>query len=92
MLSGCPLLCRQVWHVRGLPVVVSQVATIPAPTYYLLQCKRRVFESDGVLPEVGEIVVCLQSAGPSKGQQLVCHKVHKDGWKQAGELGDGGRM
>ena len=56
--------------------------------WHAAQCKREIFQRDGgkqggaAMPEIGDVVVCLQSAGPRAGQKLKCRRVHKDGWDE----------
>ena len=52
-------------------------------------CKREVFERNGQEPKIGDVVVCLQSAGPRAGFAYRCVAMDRHlgkGWVRVPEL------
>jgi hypothetical protein len=66
--------CRPVWpQISG-----GNPRHVPA-------CPREVFSQGGDaarMPVIGEIVTCMQGAGPRAGQRFRCVRVQKNGWEK----------
>ena len=72
--------------VQEQPVVVYVHAAHCPPfrgrQWHEEACPRTKFTPNGVLPVVGSVVKCIQSAGPRAGQVWRCEKVDRKGWVQ----------